>query len=42
LKNLKLTEPEDAGSGSGLVDTYKGSKYNQLAISDIQIIGKAK
>jgi len=25
-----------------IVDTYKGAKYNQLAISDIQLIGKAK
>ena len=25
-----------------IVDTYKGNKFNQLAVSDIQIIGKAK
>ncbi|HWY11898.1 MAG TPA: hypothetical protein VN026_11265 [Bacteroidia bacterium] len=42
LEKFKVDRTRRSRIRFRIVDTYKGSKYNQLALSDIQIIGKAK
>ena len=42
LEKFKIDRTRRCRIRFRIVDTYKGSKYNQLAFSDIQIIGKAK
>ncbi len=42
LEKFKIDRTRRSRIRFRVVDMYKGSKYNQLALSDIQILGKAK
>ncbi len=42
LEKFKIDRTRRSRIRFRVVDTYKGSKFNQLAFSDIQLIGKAK
>jgi len=42
LEKFKVDRTRRSRIRFRIVDTYKGGKYNQLAISDIQLIGRAK
>lgn len=42
LEKFKIDRTRRSRIRFRIVDTYKGSKYNQLAFSDIQLSGKAK
>ncbi len=42
LEKFKIDRTRRCRIRFRIVDTYKGNKFNQVAVSDIQLIGKAK